>query len=542
MQLVPTLVGKILASPIRLRVLTAIQEGVVTPKMISTKLNMHTSHVSKALRELERLGLVECKTPDLRKGRIFSVTTCGNQIMQTVESIQGSQGSRYPLAEKKVLQLKNISELLLPPGYELLPATNQLYELQLAIGELNILEPEDLIKRGAYFYKVQGRETYHYQLCTGAPLLLDKRTSMRLRTFFQAYQFKTGYATHGLFPYRGKFHPQMIKAIMNIIGVREGDTVLDPMTGCGTVNIEASIVGIDSIGVEMNPFCCLMSEAKIRALELDLQELRESKKDPHLIFDRYHKDKEQVLSRKHDEERLCELNESVELLFKLAYLDALGFARRRVNKEPRELFPIVLEKYVSAVTNFLLIRQKLDLKMGKAAIVHGDCRDLAHLKIGDKTGIADESIDGIITSPPYSFAIDYLEGDKLQLDYMGYKIDELRKNMIGLRGKALLDKVLNYIKDTDQAVGEMARVLKKNKYCVIVIGSNVIQLEHALQIAVEQNSQEILREFEKSTRLEDALVRIGERHGLTLEARLSHPIEGIRNVMRSEELLFFRKA
>jgi DNA-binding MarR family transcriptional regulator len=88
MQAALTLVGKVLASPRRLRVLTTIHEGVVTPKMISTRLSMPTSHVSKVLRELERLGLVECKTPDLRKGRIFSITSSGSQIMQTVKTIQ----------------------------------------------------------------------------------------------------------------------------------------------------------------------------------------------------------------------------------------------------------------------------------------------------------------------------------------------------------------------------------------------------------------------------------------------------------------------
>jgi len=94
MQQTFTVVGKILASPRRLRVLTAIREGVATPKLISTRLDMPISHVSKILRELEKLGVVECKTPNLRKGRIFSITSSGNQIMQTIRSIQNSQGSK----------------------------------------------------------------------------------------------------------------------------------------------------------------------------------------------------------------------------------------------------------------------------------------------------------------------------------------------------------------------------------------------------------------------------------------------------------------
>ena len=35
--------------------------------------------------------------------------------------------------------------------------------------------------------------------------------------------------THGLFPYRGKFHPQLIRALLNILKVKKGDVVLDPM-------------------------------------------------------------------------------------------------------------------------------------------------------------------------------------------------------------------------------------------------------------------------------------------------------------------------
>ena len=94
MQPALTVVGKVLASARRLRVLATIQEGVVSPKMMASKLDMPSSHVSKVLRDLEKLGLVECVTPDLRKGRIFSLTTSGNQVLQRVRSFQGSGGPR----------------------------------------------------------------------------------------------------------------------------------------------------------------------------------------------------------------------------------------------------------------------------------------------------------------------------------------------------------------------------------------------------------------------------------------------------------------
>jgi len=42
------------------------------------------------------------------------------------------------------------------------------------------------------------------------------------------------YLTHWIYPYKGKFHPQMIRALLNIIGLKEGDTVLAPFSGSGT--------------------------------------------------------------------------------------------------------------------------------------------------------------------------------------------------------------------------------------------------------------------------------------------------------------------
>ena len=69
------------------------------------------------------------------------------------------------------------------------------------------------------------------------------------RDYFEESWFSVGYSTHGLFPYPGKFHPQMIKTILNIIGLKRGDVVLDPMVGSGTTPVEAASIGITSIAV-----------------------------------------------------------------------------------------------------------------------------------------------------------------------------------------------------------------------------------------------------------------------------------------------------
>jgi Putative RNA methylase family UPF0020 len=125
--------------------------------------------------------------------------------------------------------------------YELLPQVSQRYEIDLAYGETQSLSDEELARRSAYLFRVNGQTTCHYHICQHRPVQVDPDLKHR-QNFFDANAYGVGYATHGLFPYRGKFHPQMIKGIMNIIGLKPGDIVLDPMAGCGTTMIEASII------------------------------------------------------------------------------------------------------------------------------------------------------------------------------------------------------------------------------------------------------------------------------------------------------------
>jgi DNA modification methylase len=86
-------------------------------------------------------------------------------------------------------------------------------------------------------------------------------------------------------------------------------------------------------------------------------------------------------------------------------------------------------------------------RIGEAKIIEGDARGLKTHKISDN------SVDGVVSSPPYSFAIDYLKGDKSQLSFLGINTETLRKRMIGLRGKNASDKVLQYFRDMDRVFG-----------------------------------------------------------------------------------------
>ena len=106
--------------------------------------------------------------------------------------------------------------------------------------EFNCLSKEQLLERSAFIKSIDNQFTRHYLLYSNYNNTINKNRSVQTQTYFEAGHFSTGYATHGLFPYRGKFHPQLIKGLLNILGIEKGETILDPMAGSGTANVEAA--------------------------------------------------------------------------------------------------------------------------------------------------------------------------------------------------------------------------------------------------------------------------------------------------------------
>lgn len=132
-----------------------------------------------------------------------------------------------------ISDLPKIETFLFPKEFELLPNTFEVFELGFAFYEYKLLTKNEIVLRGAFFKSVDGIPTHHYIICSdNSPLIWEGRSEIT-KSYFKEGNFSTGYATHGLFPYRGKFHPQLVKGILNILQVQPGDVVLDPMCGSG---------------------------------------------------------------------------------------------------------------------------------------------------------------------------------------------------------------------------------------------------------------------------------------------------------------------
>lgn len=422
--------------------------------------------------------------------------------------------------------LKDPIAELLPEGYLISPELNEVYELRLAKLESTILTKAQVVERGAYFLGVDGKPTNHFRICTGGSVELPKDTGARLQSFLAAHRFKSSYATHGLFPYRGKFHPQMIKAIINVMGVKPGDVVLDPMAGSGTTAIEASLMGIDSVTVDASPFCVFMTQAKLLALSEDVSRLEGIIKNPKEIRRFFTElSSEQGKQKIRDREyKPRNLSRGCLDIIVLAYLDAKGFSERSSRNSHEGFFTEVLTKYVLTIRKFQKAWRGAELSLGKGQTFVGDARNLP---------TDNESIDGVVFSPPYSFAIDYAENDLSHLEYLGVDIPALRDQLVGLRGKGDKARALQYFEDMDAVLSETARVLRPKKYCALIVGSNSNQLAKALEL--DPSSEEA------RYGLETRLVEVAERHGLYLELPIRRLIVGMANTMREEHILFLRK-
>ena len=408
----------------------------------------------------------------------------------------------------KFYKISSPTQILFNNEVELLPSVTELFEYELAYLEYKVLPEEDYPERTAYAKLFKGKESLHFLRYSDIPDKVSENRTSTANSYFKNGLFSTGYATHSLFPYRGKFHPQLIKGLINILGIKKGDIILDPMAGSGTTNVESALLGIDSYAIEVSPFCQMMTKVKYNALKIDINLLDNISLDADKLFD--------FFSRKDNLEKIEKIEEGKRQIYELAllaYLDALGYSKRVVRSNHRELFDKVLNRYIETVRGLLNNKYFDNKRLGKVTILKNS--DALNIELPN------DSVDAIITSPPYSFAIDYAENDKDQLEYLGVNTIKLKEKLIGLKGKTKSEKLEMYFSDMDKFLQESSRILKKNKFLVVIIGSNTNQTG--------------------GIRLEQNVINSAKNYKLELVKSILKPIKGMRNTMKEEYILIFEK-
>ena len=419
----------------------------------------------------------------------------GKRMIERAQSVNTSWAYKKSnnLDKENLLLLDNVQFI-----YELALAQLELQSLGVdfqvtnGLREFKLMKATDLnkvAKKVAYFKIIDGKYTDYFKI-------IQRNVTRSVNQ----------YLTHWIYPYKGKFHPQMIRALLNIIGLKEGDTVLDPFIGSGTTAIEAKLLGINCIGIDISPLCVIQSKVKTESIDT-LERIIEIKND---ILNKVRP----ILVNQEVKPFLETINslndEKVKNFYKMAYLVAVSDNARR-GRNLEQSFYKNLDLMINSVKDFRDVAQKLNLPLGTTEIKIEDCRKLP---------LRNESIDGIITSPPYSIALDYISNDAHALKVMGYDLPKIREEFIGVRGRGP-ERINLYNQDMMKSYEEMYRVLKPNRFAVIVIGN-------ATYLGEEVKTVKFTIDY-------------CQKIGFKLVKNIDKIIFGLYNVMQKENILIFQK-
>lgn len=322
--------------------------------------------------------------------------------------------------------------------------------------------------------------------------------------------------------------------------------VLDPFCGTGTVLLETILTERCALGADANPLAVLIAQVKTHHIPLETLNhalssllisarkinVEEANKTDTASIERWFSKSTISQLRQlelaidkiklEDQKRffmLCFSN----LIKKVSFADPSISVPVKLNPERFSSFPErkkaaefklktlqcvdVFEKFQDICElNIRRIDSLKDVKTGTATIISHDARNLTKTYGGEEK-LSDDSVDLIITSPPYAGAQKYIRSSWLNLYWLGKRTSEeiraLNGQNIGredyhkcdtsnhiVTGIAAADKVLDslysegkneracivgtYLNEMKQALDESLRVLKKDGYMVIVIGNNTV--------------------------------------------------------------------
>lgn len=272
---------------------------------------------------------------------------------------------------------------------------------------------------------------------------------------------------HGLHKYKAKFFPRMIRSFLvthrNHIPVTETGRplMLDPFVGSGTALVEATLLGMDSIGIDIDKLSCKISQAKIEALtrtdpirlikqiadiRLKVGPLYQSiEGNGHYSFppwmekkfERWHSLEEQKKYEKEIGRWIVAINDlddnSSRELFRICLSDALarkfnvrmmgtGVGRFALEIQKTNLSKIMnsnLDALLNAVNTGIALKKAYRIEETSSTVINDTATAMP---------IKDESVSVVLTSPPYlpasSGRENYLIGKSISITALGIMTPE----------------------------------------------------------------------------------------------------------------------
>lgn len=291
---------------------------------------------------------------------------------------------------------------------------------------------------------------------------------------------------HRWYPFVEGYSKEFIVSIIDEIGSKDM-CVFDPFSGSGTTIVELQELGIECIAFEVNPFMFDLSFSKLEIINYSVEDINDFVKDVKKNFYRVEKDylesvRESTLfstlvegegkkkwnldlSVFYGIERIKfiidrDLKEKNNKLYNIAlarvlldlgnlYRNGKCMSYKKNKKEDIKEID-VLNSFVSFLAEFI---EDISIFQNRNApkISRGNSQNLylTDTRQGIKSLLMDNSIDLVITSPPYLNSRDYTDSYMLELKALGYV--ENYSDIETLRSKTLRShvQVKNYVSQKD---------------------------------------------------------------------------------------------
>ena len=378
-----------------------------------------------------------------------------------------------------------------------------------------------------------------------------------LRADLDFHGTDSNYSPHSWHPFSAKFPPRLPQFFIECLS-DPYDVIFDPMLGSGTTLVEAVRLRRHAVGCDIDPLSRMIAAAKltsvdaVSALQAGYRIIDSAKCDYWENCDRLERDLERRFDPKTREfvnywflpQQQLELlallqrietlprggiREFLKVVFSSTIIAKSGgvslardLAHTRPHKDPHKKPKSAFVEFTKRLERNVAALAKSDLTVGQGAesqnAVHpaievapldgteganpndSDYSVSIRVASADRTGLPSDSIDLIVTSPPYANnAIDYMRAHKFSLVWFGWKINDLTRirsqylghdAISGVKYANLPDqcektlKVLaesdtrkaltlrRYFGEMSAVIAEMWRVLKKGRAAVIVIGTS----------------------------------------------------------------------
>jgi site-specific DNA-methyltransferase (cytosine-N4-specific) len=318
-----------------------------------------------------------------------------------------------------------------------------------------------------------------------------------------SYQLSKKDCLHRWLKYKEGFSADLVETLLEEMGIKKGDMLLDPFLGSGTTSLVAKIHGINSIGFDIMPMTTAAMSAKSNIAHYDISELHgladyisglkrptgyEKRAKSITITNGAYPDEteldipyytEQIAISSFSDEakglaRLCLLNS----LERLSYTSKDGqYLRWDINSKKviaanarriaagREPFKVNLDKGdLPSVKKVLVeeINKTIDDILYFQKSAQNICKGI---EMSFKQGsslielplLKNDWINGVITSPPYCNRYDYTRIYALELVYLGMGEDEIRQTRQDLLSCTVESKTkIDFLRDYYDSIGKTA--------------------------------------------------------------------------------------